>query len=230
MKWSQFFNTSIGKKLLVGATGLFLCSFIIVHLAGNLQLLKNDEGAAFNAYAAFMGHNSLIQFIAWGLKIVILVHAIIALQLTFRNRAARPVKYAVNPGNQTSSWFSRQMAIMGSILLIFLIIHLADFWWKFHYGDVPAKSYEGYTEPLKDLYFTVHEAFKIWWLVAIYVIGMIGLSFHLVHGFKSAFQTFGLNHVKYNGLINFVGLWLFSIAIPVGYAIIPLVIYFNSVK
>jgi len=227
MKWSQFFNTSIGKKLLVGATGLFLCSFIIVHLAGNLQLLYNDEGKAFNAYAGFMGHNSLIQTIAWGLKIVILVHAIIALQLTFRNRAARPVKYTVHAGNQTSSWFSRQMAIMGSILLIFLIIHLADFWWKFHYGDVPTRSYEGLDEPLKDLYTIVNVAFKELWLVIVYVIGMIGLSFHLIHGFKSAFQTFGLNHVKYNGLINFVGVWVFGIAIPVLYAIIPVVIYFK---
>ena len=94
MKWSQFFNTSIGKKLLVGATGLFLCSFVIVHLAGNLALLKEDGGEAFNTYAAFMGHNGLIQFIAWGLKIVILIHAFIAIQLTFRNRTARPVKYA----------------------------------------------------------------------------------------------------------------------------------------
>ena len=226
MKWSQFFNTSIGKKLLVGATGLFLCSFIIVHLAGNLQLLSNDEGKAFNAYAGFMGHNSLIQFIAWGLKIVIIIHAYIALQLTFRNRAARPVKYAINPGNQTSSWFSRQMAIMGSILLIFLIIHLADFWWKFHFGDIPMKDY-GNGETHKDLYTVVQFAFKEWWLVAIYVVGMIGLSFHLIHGFKSAFQTFGLNHVKYNGLINFVGVWLFGILIPVGYAIIPVVIYFK---
>jgi succinate dehydrogenase / fumarate reductase cytochrome b subunit len=227
MKWSQFFNTSIGKKLLVGATGLFLCSFIVVHLAGNFQLLKNDEGEAFNAYAGFMGHNSLIQFIAWGLKIVILIHVIVALQLTFRNRAARPVKYAINPGNQTSSWFSRQMAIMGTILLIFLIIHLADFWWKFHYGDVPTRGYAGMNEELKDVYTMVYAAFKVWWLVAIYVIGMIGLSFHLIHGFKSAFQTFGLNHVKYNGLINFVGVWIFGVAIPVGYAIIPLVIFFK---
>jgi succinate dehydrogenase / fumarate reductase cytochrome b subunit len=82
-------------------------------------------------------------------------------------------------------------------------------------------------EELKDLYTMVNAAFKVWWLVAIYVIGMIGLSFHLIHGFRSAFQTFGLNHVKYNGLINFVGVWIFGVAIPVGYAIIPLVIFFK---
>jgi succinate dehydrogenase / fumarate reductase cytochrome b subunit len=226
MKWSQFFNTSIGKKLLVGATGLFLCSFIIVHLAGNFQLLYNDGGKAFNVYADFMGHNELIQLIAWGLKIAILLHAFIALQLTFSNRAARPIKYAVNPGNQTSSWFSRQMAIMGSILLIFIVIHLADFWWKFHFGDVPTQNYGG-EEDLKDLYTIVQVAFKELWIVVLYVIGMIALSFHLIHGFKSAFQTFGLNHVKYNGLINFVGVWLFGILIPVGFAIIPVVIYFK---
>lgn len=228
MKWSQFFNTSIGKKLLVGATGLFLCSFVIVHLAGNLALLKDDGGEAFNVYAAFMGHNALIQFIAWGLKIVILLHAILALQLTFRNRAARPVKYAINPGNQTSSWFSRQMAIMGSILLIFLIIHLKDFWYWMHYGDLDPVTYNG--EEYKNLYLAVQVAFKELWLVILYVIGMIGLAFHLIHGFKSAFQTFGLNHVKYNGLINFVGVWLFGILIPVGFAIIPVVIYFKSIQ
>ncbi|QHS60327.1 succinate dehydrogenase cytochrome b subunit [Chitinophaga agri] len=229
MKWSQFFNTSIGKKLLVGATGLFLCSFVIVHLAGNLALLKADEGEAFNTYAAFMSHNGLIQFIAWGLKIVILIHAILAFQLTFRNRAARPVKYAVNPGNQTSSWFSRQMAIMGSILFVFLCIHLKDFWWMMHYGEMNEKTYEGMLHPVRDLYDATRVAFKEPLVVAIYVIGMIGLSFHLIHGFKSAFQTFGLNHVKYNGLINFVGVWLFGVLIPVGFAIIPLAIYFKLV-
>lgn len=227
MKWSQFFNTSIGKKLLVGATGLFLCSFVVVHLAGNLALLKDDGGEAFNTYAAFMSHNGLIQFVAWGLKVVVLIHAILAFQLTFRNRAARPVKYAINPGNQTSSWFSRQMAIMGSILLIFLIIHLKDFWYWMHYGDVRPVTYNG--EEYNNLYLVVQEAFKELWLVILYVIGMIGLSFHLIHGFKSAFQTFGLNHVKYNGLINFVGVWLFGILIPIGFAIIPVVIYFKSI-
>nr|WP_295873590.1 succinate dehydrogenase cytochrome b subunit [uncultured Chitinophaga sp.] len=228
MKWSQFFNTSIGKKLLVGATGLFLCSFVIVHLAGNFQLLYNDEGKAFNAYAQFMGHNGLIQFIAWGLKVVIIIHALIALKLTFSNRAARPVKYAINPGNQTSSWFSRQMAIMGSILLIFIVIHLANFWGKFHYTEMPTRTYEGIHEPLKDLYALSYETFQNVWLVILYVVGMIGLSFHLIHGFKSAFQTFGLNHKKYNGLINFVGVWIFGILIPIGFALIPIVIYLKK--
>ena len=230
MKWSQFFNTSIGKKLLVGATGLFLCSFVIVHLAGNIQLLYHDKGEAFNTYATFMSHNGLIQFIAWGLKVVILLHAFIALQLTFKNRAARPVKYAINPGNQTSSWFSRQMAIMGSILFIFLVIHLKDFWWMMHYGEMNTVTYEGSIEVYRDLYAATQVAFSHGWIVVTYVIGMIGLSFHLIHGFKSAFQTFGLNHVKYNGLINFVGVWLFGVLIPVGFAIIPVYIYFNPIQ
>lgn len=215
---------------MVGATGFFLCSFVLVHLAGNFQLLYNDQGEAFNAYAAFMGHNHLIQFIAWGLKIVIIVHAFIALQLTFSNRAARPVRYAVNPGNQTSSWYSRQMAIMGSILLIFIIIHLKDFWFKFHYGEVPTIKYPNGTEEYKNLFYTVQEAFRELWLVVLYVIGMIALSFHLIHGFKSACQTFGLNHVKYNGLLKFIGVWVFGIAVPVGFAIIPIIIYLKSIQ
>ncbi|SHM14556.1 succinate dehydrogenase / fumarate reductase cytochrome b subunit [Chitinophaga jiangningensis] len=228
MKWSQFFNTSIGKKLLVGATGFFLCSFVLVHLAGNLQLLYKDGGKAFNTYAQFMGHNSLIQFLAWGLKIVIVLHAFVALQLTISNRAARPVKYQVNPGNQTSSWFSRQMAIMGSILLIFIVVHLAQLWAPFHYSDMPTQSYEGVSEPIKDLYSVTYALFQNPLWVVLYVVGMAALSFHLIHGFKSAFQTFGLNHSKYNGLINFIGLWLFGIAIPVAFAAIPVVIYLNK--
>lgn len=229
MKWSQFFNTSIGKKLLVGATGFFLCSFVIVHLAGNISLLYNDQGEGFNTYATFMSHNGLIQFIAWGLKVVVLVHAAIAIQLTLKNRAARPVKYAVHPGNKTSSWFSRQMAIMGSVLFIFLVVHLAQFWWAMHYGtDVPVATYAGSEKEYRDLYTVVQLAFEHEYNVIIYVLGMIALSFHLIHGFKSACQTFGLNHKKYNAAINFIGVWFFGILIPAGFAIIPVVIYFKS--
>lgn len=228
MKWSQFFNTSIGKKLLVGATGFFLCSFVIVHLAGNISLLKEDNGEAFNTYAAFMGHNGLIQFIAWGLKIVILLHAFIAIQLTIRNRGARPVKYAVKPGNKTSSWFSRQMAIMGSILFIFIVIHLSQFWWAMHFGDIGKVSY-GSVEEVGNLYEVVYFGFSQLWIVVLYVIGMIALSFHLIHGFKSACQTFGLNHKKYNGILNFIGVYFFGILIPVGFAVIPVVIFLKQI-
>lgn len=227
MKWSQFFNTSIGKKLLVGATGLFLCSFVVVHLAGNIALLKEDGGESFNLYAAFMGHNPLIQFIAWGLKVVIVLHAFLAIQLTIRNQAARPVKYAMRPGNQTSSWYSRQMAVMGSILFIFIVIHLAQFWWRMHYGEMNVATYDG--KEYGNLYEVVWFAFNELWIVALYVIGMIALSFHLIHGFKSACQTFGLNHKKYNGLINFIGVWLFGVLIPLGFAVIPVVIYIKQI-
>lgn len=228
MKWSQFFNTSIGKKLLVGATGLFVCAFVIVHLAGNLSLLKEDNGEAFNTYADFMGHNALIQFIAWGLKIVIVLHAVIAILLTIRNRAARPVKYAVRPGNQTSSWYSRQMAVMGSILFIFIVIHLSQFWWTMHYGDIDKVSYGADTE-VGNLYQVVWFGFSQLWMVVLYVIAMAALSFHLIHGFKSACQTFGLNHKKYNGMLHFIGVWIFGILIPVGFAVIPVVIYLKQI-
>ncbi len=227
MKWSQFFSTSIGKKLLVGATGFFLCTFLIVHLAGNLSLMKQDGGEAFNLYADFMGHNPLIQTLAWGLKVVILIHAFLAIQLTIRNQAARPVKYAVKPGNSTSSWYSRQMAVMGSILFIFLVIHLANFWWAMHYGDIPSSTYNG--KQVGDLYTVVWTAFENIGLVVLYIAGMIALSFHLIHGFKSAMQTFGFNHPKYNGMINFVGLWLFGIVIPVLFAVIPVYIYYKQI-
>jgi succinate dehydrogenase / fumarate reductase cytochrome b subunit len=153
---------------------------------------------------------------------------VIAIQLTIRNRAARPVKYAVKPGNSTSSWYSRQMAVMGSILFIFIVIHLSQFWWTMHYGDLNTVSYNG-AAPIGNLYETVWFAFKELWIVVLYVIGMIALSFHLIHGFKSACQTFGLNHKKYNGILHFIGVWIFGILIPVGFAAIPVVIYLKQI-
>ena len=95
------------------------------------------------------------------------------------------------------------------------------------YPPLTTVNYEATGEPIKDLYTIVWQAFENPLWVLIYVVGMIGLSFHLIHGFKSAFQTFGLNHVKYNGLINFVGVWLFGILIPIGFAFIPVYIYFK---
>jgi len=224
-------SSSIGKKVMMALTGLFLCSFLTIHLIGNLQLLKLDGGEAFNTYANFMSHNPLIQFISKGNFVIILAHAVISIFLTRQNQKARPVSYQVTSGSVNSKWNSRNMGILGTIILVFIAVHLYHFYAAVHYGItfIPTQTYlNEFGQPvvLLDLYFQVIEAFKVEWIVAFYVFSMIAMGYHLNHGFASAFQSLGLNHVKYNGLIRVVGFG-FSILIPAAYAAIPLIIYFR---
>jgi succinate dehydrogenase / fumarate reductase cytochrome b subunit len=199
-------------------TGLFLILFLVVHLIGNLQLLKTDGGQAFNVYAKFMTSNPVIVTISYINYACILIHVIWAILLTKRNRDARgPERYAVS--KNSSPWTSRNMGILGTLIFIFLIIHLRGFWAQMHWGGIPTKTYDG--EEVKDLYAVVDLAYSTVWYVAIYVISMAILAFHLWHGFASAFQTLGLNHLKYNPLIKFVG-QTFAIIVPALFALIPI--------
>lgn len=225
MKWFiEMFSSTLGRKLVMALTGLFLISFLLIHLIGNLQLLKNDGGHAFNVYAEFMSTNPLVQTISKVNFALILGHIIVSAILTAKNRKARgPVGYAV--GNSKSSiWSSRNMGILGTIILVFLVIHLKDFWAQMHWGGVPVLDYEG--KPVRDLYSLVNEWFQVGWYVALYVFCMVAIAFHLWHGFISAFQTLGLNHLKYNGLIGFVGK-AFSIIVPALFALIPIMMYLS---
>lgn len=258
MSWlTKTLTSSIGKKLLMSLTGLFLCTFLIVHLVGNLQLFKHDAGFAFNAYAVFMTTNPLIKTVSYGLYTLILFHAFWGMYLELQNRKARPSAYAVV--KNSSSWASRNMAILGTILLVYIAVHMADFWWEYHNGPLPYTKYvenlqtgevtsermaADYTQGvkkvefvdvaseskvviMKDLYEEVSEGFSSsLLLVVFYVISMAVLGFHLAHGFQSAFQTLGVNHSKYTPFIKTIGIWVFAILIPLGYALMPLYFYF----
>jgi len=225
MKWFvEMFSSTLGRKLVMALTGLFLVTFLLVHLIGNLQLLKDDGGHAFNVYAEFMSTNPLIQTVSKVNLFLILGHVVVSAMLTAKNRKARgPVGYAV--GNSTSSiWSSRNMGILGTIILVFIVIHLKDFWAQMHWGGVPVLDYDG--KPVRDLYSLVKEWFQVGWYVGLYVFCMFAIAFHLWHGFGSAFQTLGLNHLKYNGLISFVGK-AFSIIVPALFALIPIMMYLS---
>lgn len=251
----QTLNSSLGKKLIMALTGLFLCTFLIVHLAGNLQLFSNDDGYSFNVYANFLTHFPPIEVVAYILYACILIHALYAIILTTRNRKARPVRYA-SAQKSPSSWSSQNMGLLGSILFLFIVIHMGDFWYKYKFTHTvgfkeyrtnlvtgertvseftPAKadfehsqSYDGDTEivRVKDLHARVAASFKIWWYVVIYVIAMGALSFHMLHGFQSAFHTIGWTHRKYKPIIYFIGTWLFAVIIPIGFAAMPIVYFF----
>ena len=224
MNWFiTLFSSTIGRKLLMALTGLFLILFLAVHLAGNLQLMKSDEGRAFNTYAHFMTSNPLIIAVSVGNFIFIALHIIWAAILTRRNRAARgPEGYAANKNSSTRT--SRNMGILGTLILIFLIVHLRSFWYETHFGNIPLVDYDGHE--VKNLYAVVDAAYSQVWFVVLYVVSMAVVGFHLYHGFGSAFQTLGLNHVKYNPVIRFVGV-AFAIIVPALFALIPLYMYFN---
>lgn len=256
-KFSTFLSSSIGKKLLMALTGLFLISFLVAHLVGNLQLFKGDEGLAFNQYAVFMTSNPLIKFISYGNYAIILFHAFQGLYLAYQNKMSRPVSYAKVASNN-APWYSRSMALLGTIILVFIVVHMSGFWYKYKFGTVPYTQYSyevvdpgtvwtteyagdkmtekmvEMTNPMdgtktiivKDLYKEVTTAFKQWWIVLIYVVSMGALAFHLMHGFKSAFQSLGLNHPKYNGLLKFIGVWVFGLIFPILFASMPLYFFF----
>lgn len=223
MNWlSKFLTSSIGRKLIMSLTGLFLTLFLAVHLAGNLQLLIDDKGETFNIYAYIMTHNPLIKLIAYGNYFFIVVHAIQGIMIALKNRSAKGSRYAVST-NENASWASKNMALLGSLILAFIFIHMGDFWFKMKFTDqLPMLSYDGFDHQVKDLYTQVVTSFSQWWLVLIYLLGLLVLAFHLKHGFQSAFQTLGLNHKKYTPFIQSFGN-IFSILVPLGFAIIPIV-------
>jgi succinate dehydrogenase / fumarate reductase, cytochrome b subunit len=225
MNWfTKFLSSSLGKKLIMALTGLFLISFLVIHLIGNLQLLHDDGGRAFNIYARFMTTNPLIKTISYLLYTSIVIHAAWALLLTLQNRKARGEgKYAIT--NKSSAWTSRNMGVLGTLIFIFIIIHMRQFWAEMHWGGIPMATYDG--EQVKDLYSIVALAFAEPLYVALYVISMMAMAFHLWHGFSSAFQTLGINHLKYNGIIEFVGR-VIAVIVPASFAWIPIKMFFLS--
>lgn len=261
MSWlTQTLSSSIGKKLIMALTGLFLCTFLIVHMVGNLQLFNADEGLSFNTYTVFMTTNPVIKTISYGLYAFILIHAFDGLHLAYKNRQARG-KVGYDTVKNQSTWASRNMGILGTILLVYLVVHMGDFWYEYKFGHLPFKKYtiglsegkvintelmpddfmlkgkmEEYvsddsktkTVIVKDLYREAEASFANPLLVLFYVLGMAAVSFHLVHGFRSAVQTLGANHPKYNPLFDFIGLWIFGIIIPIAFAAMPVYFYLKQ--
>jgi succinate dehydrogenase / fumarate reductase, cytochrome b subunit len=318
MSKSVLIKSSIAKKYWMAFTGLFLCLFLVGHLIGNLQLFKlGEEGRrAFNEYAYFMQSNPFIKIMSYLTYLSILFHAIDGLLLAVQNKKARPVQYAMNNANANSKAPARQMALLGSIILIFIATHMVNFWGKMHFGGLDlhtnkveetrsigpipttgeyidrsfdisyylttkgeyiedvcfAKEVNLYVnlktfatsakkEELSDIkivdgtklydkksnlqigegYKDLHTAVMTFFgkstngkeandmaliAVILYTISMLVLSFHLMHGFASAFQSLGLRHPFYTPIIEKIGM-AFSIVVPLLFAAIPIYIYIS---
>lgn len=222
MSWfTQALTSSIGKKLIMSLTGLFLISFLVIHATINAMIFYNDGGETFSHWGHFMGTNPIIRTLEIGLVLGFLLHIADGLWLTKANNDARPVKYAVSNANANSKWYSRSMGLLGTLILIFLVIHTSHFW-------IPNRTNQFATGEELNLYQMMLDIFQNIWVVLIYVAGCFSLFWHLLHGFESAFKSLGLYHVKYNGAIHFVGV-AFSIVIPVLFALMPISIFFGWV-
>ena len=221
------FKTSVVRKNMMAVTGLFIAFFLIIHLLGNLILILPDsmfpiefwgnvanQHDMYNAYSHFLVHFWPITIIAWILYVAIILHVIDALMITLRNRKAKGEKYAVSD-TSTSTWYSRNMGILGSVIGIFIVIHMAQFWLKYKVLG---------TE--HDLYELVVATFKQTWVIVAYELGIIALGFHLVHGVESAHRSLGMYPKSIMKVIKYIAIG-FGILMAVLYAIIPLIIYFK---
>jgi succinate dehydrogenase / fumarate reductase, cytochrome b subunit len=219
---ANFFTSSIGKKLTMSFAGLFLVVFLLVHLGINLTLILCSDPNIYNTAANFMASNIAIKVFEVFLFAGLLGHIIYALVLQIQNWISRPVGYAKTNYSQTS-FFSKYMIHTAIVILIFLVLHFIDFYFKmkiFHGAQIMANGKE-------DVASLVIEKFKVWYFVVIYIVCFLLLGFHLLHAFQSAFQTMGLYHKRYTPVIKCLG-YIYVFIVVAGYSSIALVIYFTK--
>ncbi len=209
-----FLQSSIGKKITMSLTGLFLCFFLVEHLVGNLLLLKGDGGATYDAFSAFMVGNPVIRFIEIFLFLSIVWHAVSAFIVWRENKAARPEKYSRYRLKDNAPLWSRITMVTGSFIFIFLVVHMQTFFVPIRLGEEHPSGY-----------LIVREAFSNGAYVVFYVLALILLAYHLRHGFQAGMQTLGLRNKKFTGLIDLFGI-IFWLIIPLGFTIIPIYFYF----
>lgn len=226
MTWKQFFTSSIGKKLTMGLTGLFLVTFLLVHVGVNACIFVNDQGETFNEAAHFMSHNWVVRILELGLFAGLIIHIVQGLLLWKQNSAARPVKYNQSDAGKNSKWYSRSMGLLGTLLLFFLIIHISKF---FVTTKIALYADGGSGDASHNLFEEMKEEFANWWIVVIYLVGVISLGWHLLHGFQSAFQTLGINHKRYSPIIKTIGI-IYSILVPLLFALMPVAFYLHWIE
>jgi len=234
MSRSALLNSSLTKKYWMAATGLFLCLFLLGHLAGNLQLfIPGDVGRLqFNEYARFMTSNPAVKILSYVTYVSILFHAIDGLILSIGNRKARPVRYAMEKASANAAWSSRNMGVLGTVILAFIVMHMQNFWYQMHWGQVGVQTAPDGSE-LKDLHTVVLAFFDpsrnswAFGAVLLYVLAQAAIAFHLNHGFSSAFQSLGARHPKYYPIIQTAGK-LFSYVVPAAFAAIPVYLFISQ--
>jgi len=215
-------KSSIARKIAMALSALFLMVFLLQHFVINLMSVISPE--MFNEVSHFMGTNPLIQFVMQPVLIfAVLFHFVMGFVLEIQNNKARPVKYVVNKGSANSSWMSRNMIYSGLFILVFLAIHMIDFW-------IPEMNYKYIQFTAEDptrYHHELVEKFVPIWRVALYVLGFVFLALHLLHGFQSAFQSMGARSSKFTPALEKIGKW-YAILIPAGFIFIALFHHFTA--
>jgi succinate dehydrogenase / fumarate reductase, cytochrome b subunit len=234
MKWSELFTSSVGKKWVMALTGLFLISFLVIHVGLNACIYNDlsvfdpaDDGRMFNKAAHFMGSTVVVRIIEIGLFIGFIIHIVQGYVLAAQNNSTRKTGYRVKMGARGSTWYSKSMGLLGTLLLFFLIMHISHFW-------IPSRVTQN-LDPVNygemethNLFARMVAVFQNPVIVILYILGCISLAWHLLHGFQSAFRTLGLSNNKYIRLIKGLGA-AFSIFVPLLFATMPLSMYFGWV-
>ena len=229
MNWlGTFLTSSIGRKVIMAVTGIFLIVFLIVHCTVNAFIFFNDGGVSFNMAAHFMGTNILIRTMEIVLFLGFFVHIIQGFMLSAQNRKARPQGYVANNPSANSKWYSRSMTLLGTLILLFLVMHINHFWTHSRLGGMmgitPLEETSVGDKEVLDLYALMITTFQSPVVLIVYLLGVFSLCWHLIHGFQSAFQTLGVNHRKYTPWIRNFGIG-FSILICLIFAAMPIAIY-----
>ena len=206
---------------MAGLSGLFLVLFLLGHLLGNLQLfIPGEDGQKqFNEYALFMTTNPAVKILSVLTYSSIILHTILTLFLVFQSSNARDVRYLQSSGNANSTWGSKNMAVLGTLILVFIVIHMKSFWYEMHFGVIGLDPWGN-----KDLHTVTVTAFNELWYVLFYVLSMVVLAIHLKHGVESVFQTLGIKTRRYVSLIHKAA-YGFALIVPAAFASIPIYLY-----
>lgn len=214
------------RKGLVAATGLFLCIFLIVHLSANCILLLPEDIARelYNSYSTALRENPLIKLVAYALYLSIIIHVVFTLIITVENRRAKPIKYSVNNSKENSSWTSQNMGLIGFFILLFIVIHLANFWARIKLGMGEEVGVDIYGNV--DVYEVTSSLFHNIYYVVFYSLLMIPLGLHLHHGLRSAFKTLGFYHKAGLRVLAKIAV-VYALIMSIGFGIIPFIVYFK---
>lgn len=227
MKWSELFTSSVGKKFVMGFTGIFLILFLVVHVSVNACIWAMDDGQMFNMAAHFLGSTVVMRVLEIGLFLGFILHIVQAYILENQNRKKRAIGYSVPMGNKGSKWYSRYMGWLGTFVLLFLVIHIKQFWIPSRFLEMPEVTYPpGVT--VHDLFSLMKDTFTSLWVVIVYLIGCLALAYHLMHGFQSAFRSLGVSNSRYLKMLNSIGVG-FAVVVPVAFAMMPISMYFGWV-
>ncbi len=227
--------SSVGKKFVMAVSGLFLIAFLVVHVMVNACIwavifVPNDNGEVFNKAAHWLGQTMVPRILEIGLFVFFIIHIVQGYVLEIQNRQRRGIGYKIPMGSKGSTWYRKSMGLLGTIIFLFLIVHLADFWIPSRFGglsevsyiDTPGKYYH-------ELYGKMMSVFQNIWIDVLYIIGCISLAWHLVHGFQSSFRTLGVSNKRYLALLNGTG-WVFSLVVCLLFAMMPVSVYLGWIK